>query len=374
MDAAGCERVPLLGVSQGCSIAIDYAVRHPERVSHLVLYGGFALGWRKHGDALRTADTALATMMRTGWGHATPAFRQIWTSLFIPAGATRGGGLVQRDQVAPDRGAELVLEVGDPVGDLHQARPLADLGVGDARAVDRAAVSDHLSRGLGREVGGRGHRRVRRGAAIERAIEQRQLRALGIVETTTVAAAILAADAGVKGAQVRLVELRLADGSMGRRARWSSGCCVSFSNAAFSSTALPGCGAPSAAGAFSWPSPAAAAASAPRARRRSSSSGANGCAKSCSLPTPCPKSSSRGCSPGDPRLLRTRGRVDRSRGQAAPRGHRRLPCPKPPLPQEARLPRRTPGRPLPLPHEPVPGAQEAPTCPAPAARERKSLL
>jgi microcompartment protein CcmL/EutN len=40
--------------------------------------------------------------------------------------------------------------------------------------------------------------------------------ALGIVETTTVAAAIQAADAGVKGADVRLVELRLADGLGGK--------------------------------------------------------------------------------------------------------------------------------------------------------------
>jgi microcompartment protein CcmL/EutN len=40
--------------------------------------------------------------------------------------------------------------------------------------------------------------------------------ALGIVETTTVASAIHAADAGVKGAAVRLVEVRLADGLGGK--------------------------------------------------------------------------------------------------------------------------------------------------------------
>ena len=40
--------------------------------------------------------------------------------------------------------------------------------------------------------------------------------ALGIVETTTSAAAILAADAGVKGAEVHLVEVRLADGLGGK--------------------------------------------------------------------------------------------------------------------------------------------------------------
>jgi microcompartment protein CcmL/EutN len=40
--------------------------------------------------------------------------------------------------------------------------------------------------------------------------------ALGVVETTTVSAAIHAADAGIKGAQVRLVEVRLADGLGGK--------------------------------------------------------------------------------------------------------------------------------------------------------------
>ena len=44
VDAVGIERFPLFGVSQGCAISIAYAVRHPERVSHLILYGGFALG------------------------------------------------------------------------------------------------------------------------------------------------------------------------------------------------------------------------------------------------------------------------------------------------------------------------------------------
>ena len=40
VDAVGLERFPLLGISQGCSFSIAYAVRHPERVTHLVLYGG----------------------------------------------------------------------------------------------------------------------------------------------------------------------------------------------------------------------------------------------------------------------------------------------------------------------------------------------
>src|SRR3954470_2769857 len=44
VDAAGLDRFPLLGISQGCAVAIAYAVRHPERVSALVLYGGYVQG------------------------------------------------------------------------------------------------------------------------------------------------------------------------------------------------------------------------------------------------------------------------------------------------------------------------------------------
>ena len=44
VDAVGAERFPLLGMSQGGAVSVAYAVRHPERVSHLILYGAFALG------------------------------------------------------------------------------------------------------------------------------------------------------------------------------------------------------------------------------------------------------------------------------------------------------------------------------------------
>src|SRR4249919_78286 len=47
VDAAGLTRFALLGISQGGAVSIAYAVRHPERVSHLILYGGYALGWNR---------------------------------------------------------------------------------------------------------------------------------------------------------------------------------------------------------------------------------------------------------------------------------------------------------------------------------------
>ena len=73
---------------QGCSVSIAYAARHPERVSHLVLYGGFAVGWRKRPrtEAEKEAGEAMLTLMRLGWGQENPAFRQLFTSQFIPGG------------------------------------------------------------------------------------------------------------------------------------------------------------------------------------------------------------------------------------------------------------------------------------------------
>jgi len=87
VDATGLKRFALLGISQGCAVSIAYAVRHPERVSHLVLYGGYSRGRRMRGSCaeVEAADATL-TLMRLGWGQENPAFRHIFTSLFIPGG------------------------------------------------------------------------------------------------------------------------------------------------------------------------------------------------------------------------------------------------------------------------------------------------
>jgi class 3 adenylate cyclase/pimeloyl-ACP methyl ester carboxylesterase len=86
VDAAGIERFALLGISQGCAVSIAYAVRHPERVSHLVLLGGYAVGWKKRArtEEDKAAGEAMLTLMRIGWGQENPSFRQMFTSQFIP--------------------------------------------------------------------------------------------------------------------------------------------------------------------------------------------------------------------------------------------------------------------------------------------------
>lgn len=90
VDAAGIDRpFALLGVSQGAAAAILYTLRHPERVSHLILYGGYAVG------ANKSTEPGRAEMYRTvrqvvalGWGSHNPAFRQVFTSRFIPQATT----------------------------------------------------------------------------------------------------------------------------------------------------------------------------------------------------------------------------------------------------------------------------------------------
>jgi len=78
----------LMGISQGVATCIAYAVKHPERVSRLVLYGGFARGWALRGDSAEKREhEAIVELAALGWGKGNPAFRQVFTSRFIP-GAT----------------------------------------------------------------------------------------------------------------------------------------------------------------------------------------------------------------------------------------------------------------------------------------------
>ena len=86
VDAMRLERFALLGMSQGAATAISYAVRHPDRVSHLVLYGGFARGRLQRGLGAKAIEEQLLyyKLAQVGWGTDDPAFRQVFTSQFIP--------------------------------------------------------------------------------------------------------------------------------------------------------------------------------------------------------------------------------------------------------------------------------------------------
>jgi DNA-binding winged helix-turn-helix (wHTH) protein/pimeloyl-ACP methyl ester carboxylesterase len=111
VEATGLDRFPLIGMSQGCAVSIMYAVRHPERVSHLVLYGGFARGRRRRGSQQENAHVdAVVTLIRQGWGQDNPAFRQMLTSLFMPdatAEQMRSFNDMQRITTSPENAARL---------------------------------------------------------------------------------------------------------------------------------------------------------------------------------------------------------------------------------------------------------------------------
>ncbi len=112
VDAAGLDRFPLLGISRGGSIAIAYAVRHPERVTHLVLYGAFSTGLNHHGTPRELeARRALTSLMRLGWGLNNPAFCKTFTCRFIPEATPeheRWFDELQRVSTSPENAARLM--------------------------------------------------------------------------------------------------------------------------------------------------------------------------------------------------------------------------------------------------------------------------
>jgi len=89
VDALELDSFPLLGISQGASVSVAYAVKHPERVSHLLLYGGYARGrfQRDLSPEERIEAETMINVMRIGWGKENPAFRQLFSTQLMPEGS-----------------------------------------------------------------------------------------------------------------------------------------------------------------------------------------------------------------------------------------------------------------------------------------------
>ena len=117
VDAMELEQFPLFGISQGCAVCVEYAVRHPERVTKLVLYGGYARGWRIAGNKrLAEQVEAMITLMKLGWGQDNPAFRQMFTSQFMPDAPVENQAWfneLQRMTTSPKNAARLLHTLGD---------------------------------------------------------------------------------------------------------------------------------------------------------------------------------------------------------------------------------------------------------------------
>ena len=86
VDGLGLERFPLLGMSMGAPVAVAYAAKHPERVSRLVLHGGFHRSYLSSTNpdprVLEEADV-LFKSARLGWGTGSPALRQVFVAKFM---------------------------------------------------------------------------------------------------------------------------------------------------------------------------------------------------------------------------------------------------------------------------------------------------
>jgi len=117
VEAAGLERFALLGISQGASVAVEYTARHPERVSHLVIHGGFVQGWARRDDAALRTGRAQVELVRVGWGADTLAYRRMFAELFMP-GATEEQMAwfteLQRRTTRPDLAA-LIMEASGAI-------------------------------------------------------------------------------------------------------------------------------------------------------------------------------------------------------------------------------------------------------------------
>jgi pimeloyl-ACP methyl ester carboxylesterase/DNA-binding CsgD family transcriptional regulator len=117
VDAAGMERFPLFAHSQGGAIGIAYAARHPERVSHLILLGGWARHVMKRNltpsqiEEMRT----LVKLAGMGWGRENPSYRQVFTSLLIPDSSAEQAASyneLERMCTSPECAARIFSSVG----------------------------------------------------------------------------------------------------------------------------------------------------------------------------------------------------------------------------------------------------------------------
>lgn len=128
VDAMAIDRFALLGISQGCGISVAYTVRHPERVSHLILYGGYTQGWRRRGSEEQERGEAFTTLIKQGWGQDNPAFRQLFASMFMPGASGEQSASfndMQKLSVSPDNAARL----HDCFGDIDVVELLPEVSV-----------------------------------------------------------------------------------------------------------------------------------------------------------------------------------------------------------------------------------------------------
>jgi pimeloyl-ACP methyl ester carboxylesterase/DNA-binding CsgD family transcriptional regulator len=118
VDHAGIDRFALLGLSQGGPLAIAYAVRHPERVTRLILFGAYAVGAFARATSQRKLEQldVVVSLMRIGWGRADPVFRRVFTTAFVPGGTPEQMEWfdeVQRLSTSPENAVRIFRRLGE---------------------------------------------------------------------------------------------------------------------------------------------------------------------------------------------------------------------------------------------------------------------
>ena len=116
VESAHVDRFALIGISQGGAVAVEYSIRHPERVSHLVLYGAFARGWKHRGEEIARQYRALNELVRLGWGQENPAFRKLFATMFVPEASEeqeRWFADLMRVTSEPEIAARIIEATGD---------------------------------------------------------------------------------------------------------------------------------------------------------------------------------------------------------------------------------------------------------------------
>lgn len=128
VDALQLDRFPLLGISQGGAIALTYALRHPERVTHLVLHGAFARGRAYRGEESAAVAEALNTLAAQGWGRSETAFSRLFAERMIPGG-TREQQQWLADLQRISTSAENAVRFMKATGEFHIVDRLKDVSV-----------------------------------------------------------------------------------------------------------------------------------------------------------------------------------------------------------------------------------------------------
>ncbi|MFG1497930.1 alpha/beta fold hydrolase [Saccharospirillum sp. HFRX-1] len=117
VEASGEDRFALMGISQGAAVSIAYTVKYPARVSHLILFGGYASGWRIGATPkVQREREAVITLTEAGWGQDNPAYRQIFSSTFMPSASAQELAWFnefQRLTTSPENAARFLSVFGD---------------------------------------------------------------------------------------------------------------------------------------------------------------------------------------------------------------------------------------------------------------------